>query len=79
MEPFKRKDRKDFYIKYKDADNIWRIRKGGETLKDAHVTLAKLERQEENIRDGVIKRKDVQTIKAQSVTLEIHLIKYKDI
>lgn len=64
MKPFTRTDRKGWWIRFKDANGKWRMRKGGDTEGDAWSKLKQIEREAEAIREGWVDPRQVEAAKA---------------
>ena len=61
MDPFRRKDREGWWIRWKDAGGKWRTRKGGDTLKRACAALERKETKARMIREGYLRPEQAES------------------
>lgn len=60
MDPFQRKDREGWWIRFKDADGKWRTRKGGETEGEAWAKLERVNLRNRAIAEGLLNTEQAQ-------------------
>lgn len=64
MEPFKRRGRPGWYIRYRDGDGRWVKCKGGDTKREAYAALERAQMRSRAVREGWVDPQAEQTLKA---------------
>ena len=77
MEPFRRKDRKGWWIRYKDDSGRWVTRKGGATERVAYRVLEAAEMRSRAIREGWVDPRQAEIASASRRPIEEVLGEYE--